>query len=154
MADKFDLELLGFRAYAVSAKKLNIPHPDPLSRGPFCRLEVGQPMSDAPGVYAWIVNTAVMYVGMSGQLRQVVQGAKIGRTYNDYTYIPPSSVRQASSPRVRVNGLLNRALSDNADVSWWWVDTPTEMEAALLEARLIAEWSPPWNRTHPYVAWT
>ena len=48
--------------------------------------------------------------------------AEINRAYNDYTYIPPSKIGQTSSPRVRVNGLLNRALVGGANVEWWWLD--------------------------------
>lgn len=62
------------------------------------------------------------------------------------TYIPPSKAQQVHSPRVRVNGLLNRAFQESAAVTWWWTDTSTPTAAAALETRLLSEWRPPWNR--------
>lgn len=146
MATEPDLHALGFVSCAVRARRLDIVHVDPQQLGPFCRLEVDGRISDGPGVYAWVVGDMVHYVGKAGWLRAVVQGAKLGRAYNDYTYVPASKVRQISSPRVRVNGLLNKAISDGATVSWWWRETPSEAEAVSLEAQLIAQWAPPWNR--------
>ena len=92
-----------------------------------------------------------MYVGKADVLRQIVHGARMQRAYNDYTYVPASKVRQASSPRVRVNGLLNRAVCDGAVVRWWWTESPSPDEATRLEARLIRAWRPLWNRAQPAV---
>lgn len=104
-----------------------------------------------PGVYAWERDGEVMYVGKAGQLRQIVHGTRMGRAYNDYAYVPASKVAQISSPRVRVNGLLNQSLVEGATVTWWWLQTGTEPEARHLEAMLIAEWGPPWNRARPII---
>jgi excinuclease UvrABC nuclease subunit len=87
-----------------------------------------------------------MYIGKAGQLRQIVQGVGMGRAYNEYTYVPKSKLAQASSPRVRVNGLLNRAICGGATVSWWWTETTSEAGALRLEAQLISAWQPEWNR--------
>jgi hypothetical protein len=146
MASKTELLNLGFAPCAVTARRLNIVHEDPRGLGPFCRLAISGQLSDGPGVYAWVVDDTVMYVGKAGRLRAVIQGTKIGRAYNDYTYVPPSKVRQTSSPRVRVNGLLNKAIVCGSTVSWWWFETPSEAEAASLEMHLISTWSPAWNR--------
>ena len=51
-----------------------------------------------------------MYVGMASQLRQVAHGTRMDRAYNANTYIPASKVGQINSPRVHVNGLLNRSI--------------------------------------------
>ncbi len=143
-----DLETLGFRACHVTAKKLNIDYGE-VVLGPFCRLVVDDTAPLAPGVYAWTRDGEVMYVGKADVLRQIVHGAGMNRAYNDYTYMPASKVRQASSPRVRVNGLLNRALSDGSTVGWWWTETASSADASRLEAELIALWNPPWNRARP-----
>ena len=66
--------------------------------------------------------------------------------YNDYTYMPPSKSKEASGPRVRVNGLINRVLCEGATIAWWWTETSNEAEALALENRLIGKWDPPWNR--------
>ena len=50
------------------------------------------------------------YVGMASQLRQVAHGTRIDRAHNAYAYIPASKVVQINSPRVHVNGLLNRSM--------------------------------------------
>jgi hypothetical protein len=118
VATSVDLRQRGFRECAVTTRTLNIDHPDPVGRGPFCRLLVDDTAPTRPGVYAWVRDQDVMYVGKAGQLRQIVHGTRIGRAYNDYTYVPASKVAQISSPRVRVNGLLNRSLVAGATVTW------------------------------------
>lgn len=151
MATEYDLEHRGFHSCRVTATALNINHLDPANRGPFCRLAVEDNAPSLPGVYVWARDGMVMYVGKADQLRQIVHEARMQRAYNDYTYIPASKVQQASSPRVRVNGLLNRALCEGAVVKWWWIETPSATLASRLEAQLIAEWDPPWNRARPTV---
>lgn len=149
MATGDDLRKRGFHAADVTAKKLGIEHPDPMGRGPFCRLIVEDDAPDRAGVYAWVVDDGVQYVGMSKMLPQVVHGQRLGRANNDYTYIPLSKIEQLSSPRVRVNGLLNRALVAGHTATWWWLDVDSEHDARILESRLIAAWTPPWNRARP-----
>jgi hypothetical protein len=68
-------------------------------------------------VYAWVVDEAVHYVGMSSFLLHVANGARLQRAYNDYSYVPASKVAQTSSPRVRVNRLLNRAVGEERAVT-------------------------------------
>ena len=105
-----------------------------------------------PGVYAWVANGEVRYVGHASVLRQIVNGARMGRAYNDYTYVPPSKVQQTSSPRVYVNGRINAAFVGGEPVSWWWRAESSVVAAKRHEARLINIWRPPWNRAHPAVS--
>lgn len=133
----------------IETRRVNIDHKDVHGRGPFCRLHVSAAVPTSPGVYVWCVDDEVKYVGKAGELRQIVQGARMGRAYNDYTYIPKSSLAQASSPRVRINGLLNRAVCGGSTISWWWRETDSAENASLLEAQLISDWQPPWNRAMP-----
>lgn len=149
MATTAELSGLGFQSSEVTASRLNVEHPDPLGLGPFCRLQVVTSAPASPGVYAWVVEDAVQYVGMASFLLHVVNGARMQRAYNDYTYVPASKVAQTSSPRVRVNGLLNRALCEGQAATWWWLATPSVEEARRVEADLIHEWAPPWNRALP-----
>jgi len=144
-----DLTESGFARCQVVARTLGIVHPDPGGLGPFCRLEVEDLAPERPGVYAWVVDRSVMYVGKAKVLRQITHGVRMQRAYNDYTYIPASKVQQVSNPRVRVNGLLNAALSESHEVSWWWRVSTDETTAFADEAGLIAAWSPPWNRARP-----
>lgn len=147
-----DLLTRGFTPSTVSATRMNIHYDDPFGLGPFCRLAVTTTAPLSPGVYAWTAEDVVSYVGMASFLAHVVHGAKMQRAYNDYTYIPKSKVAtQPHSPRVRVNGLLNRAIADGLVVTWWWLTTDSVEDAKTTEARLIAEWQPPWNRAHPTV---
>jgi hypothetical protein len=139
MATTRDLEAFGFRPSTVAVTQLNIEHPDPLGLGPFCRLKVTTTAPLAPGVYTWVVGDDVRYVGLANFLMHVVNGARMHRAYNDYTYVPESKVAQTSSPRVRVNGLLNRALVEGQQVSWWWLATETRSDAKSTEARLIEQ---------------
>lgn len=149
MASEVHLAELGFRRSLVTAKQLDIVHPDPTGLGPFCRLAVDDTAPATPGVYALVSNANVMYVGRADQLRQIVHGTRMGRAYNDYTYVPASKVRQTSSPRVRINGLLNREINAGATVEWWWLTTGSSAEAVRTEAELISTWKPPWNRARP-----
>lgn len=149
MATINDLKSLGFTPSVIVAKTLNIVHPDPAGRGPFCRLTVTTTAPTAPGVYAWVVDDDVQYVGKARELIQIVNGARMKRAYNDYTYIPASKVAQLSNPRVRVNGLLNAAVCAGQTVTWWWLALETEATALTKEAALIDAWNPPWNRARP-----
>jgi hypothetical protein len=151
MAAVLDLIAEGFHPSPVVAKRLNIQHPDPLGLGPFCRLTVTTSAPLQPGVYVWVVDGEVKYVGLASYLPHVVNGARMQRAYNDYTYVPASKVAQTSSPRVRVNGLLNKVLHEGAEVSWWWRTTSSLDEAKRTEAALIAQWEPLWNRARPVV---
>lgn len=145
-----DLVQRGFTQCAVAAKTLGIVHEaDVAALGPFCWLVVDAEVPALPGVYAWVVDGSVMYVGKSNALRQVVQGVRMQRAYNDYTYVPASKVAQVSNPRVRVNGLLNRAIGDGETATWWWLTLESADAAGQREAELIDEWEPPWNRARP-----
>jgi hypothetical protein len=121
MAGDAELEAAGFRKHHVDARTLNIVHPqDTRQLGPFCRLDVATPLEVPlqPGVYAWVTDGEVRYVGHASVLRQIVNGTRMGRAYNDYTYVPPSKLQQTSSPRVYVNGLLNAAFVRGGRVTW------------------------------------
>ena len=148
VATEQDLKTIGFRACEVTPKTLNIDH-GTAALGPFCRLVVEDTAPLRPGVYAWTKDSEVVYVGKAGVLRQIVHGVRMQRAYNDCTYIPASKARQASSPRVRVYGLLNRALCDGSVVRCWWIEAPSRADASRLEGKLIAEWNPSWNRARP-----
>ncbi len=154
MVGEADLEAAGFRKHLVTARTLNVVHPEDIRQlGPFCRLEVADvhEVPLRPGVYAWVTSAEVRYVGHASVLRQVVHGTRMGRAYNDYTYVPASKVRQTSSPRVYVNGLLNAAFVEGLGATWWWRTDSTVLDTKRLEARLIDTWNPPWNRARPVV---
>lgn len=152
MATTSALADAGFHRCAVTARRLDIVHSEPPDAGLFCRLTVTGDVRDAPGVYAWAVDESVSYVGMSERLVVMVTGASLDRANNDYTYVPPSkALMQTSSPRVRVNALVNTALRDGSRVEWWWRETPSPTAAKALEAELISSWRPPWNRMIPFV---
>lgn len=140
-----------FTRCVVRAVRLSIQHPGDVSRR-FCRLTVDTSAPSAPGVYAWEVDGSVRYVGKAKSLIHVVQGARLQRAFNDYTYIPPSKVAQKSSPRVRVNSLLNEAFESGSTVRWWWRREGSETEALVAEAQLIRNWAPPWNLAQPGLA--
>lgn len=151
MATVRDLEAGGFSQSAVEGVRLNIAHHDPAGLGPFCRLKVYTAATAIPGVYAWVVEDEVRYVGRASFLFHVVNGARLGRAYNDYSYVPASKVaNQPHSPRVRVNGLVNQALVNGLVVTWWWLGTESVEQSKELEARLIHAWGlPSWNRQLP-----
>ena len=141
-ATESDLISMSFRGCSVIARKLDIRHPvDPAASGPSAIY--------TPRRLCLVRGRNVMYVGASGELRQITQGRRMNRAANDYTYVPPSKVLQLSCPRVWVNGLLNRAFKAKRPVSWWWLETGSKAEALQLEAQLINRWNPPWNRTFP-----
>jgi len=149
MANELDLIREGFEPFVVSSRMLDIVHEDPKGLGPYCRLQVAGDVPELPGVYAWDVSDSVMYVGHSKCLRQVVDGVRMGRPYNDYTYVPPSKTGQISSPRLRINGELNRCFVAEATVRWWCRTCASRDHAVELERRLFHEWSPSWNRATP-----
>ena len=143
-----DLARLGFSWSVVTTRRLNLAYPDPGGRGPFCRLDVEAKVQAAPGVYGWVVDRHVAYIGKSKDLRQIVHGAGMSRANNDYTYMAPSKVLQTSSPRVFVNGRLNEAIRAGSRITWWWLVVPTELDALRTEARLLRT-LPPWNKQQP-----
>jgi hypothetical protein len=149
MATINDLVSAGFVSSVVEARRLNIEHSDPEGLGPFCRLRVATTAPETSGVYAWVVDAEVFYVGKASHLLHVVEGTRLQRAYNDYTYVPPSKVAQTSSPRVRVNGLLNGVIAGGHIVTWWWMETRTVANATCLEAQLIHSWNPRWNLVRP-----
>jgi hypothetical protein len=86
-----DLVALGFTSSSVAAVTLDLPHPDPFGMGPVCRLRVQTTAPQEPGLYAWVANRQVS-VGKAVEgfgLAQKVQGQRLGRAYDDYTYCPP-----------------------------------------------------------------
>jgi hypothetical protein len=143
-----ELIAMHFQLELPNIVKIDISLPDPYDRGPFCRLRFTDSAPLEEGLYCWSVDQEVMHVGRSECLRQVVRGATMNRAYNDYTYIPPSQVKRPHDPRVRINGLLNQAITDGGQVGWWWLRTDG---SEGLEQRLIRKGGPPWNRTHAYV---
>lgn len=142
MAGDAELRSLGFAPSSVFAERLDLQHPDPFHRGPLCSLRVETTAPNLAGVYAWVVDGKVKYVGKAVQgsgLIQKVQGQRMGRAYDDYTYCPPSKALKQSQTRARVNGLLNAALRTGACAEWWWIVAahPTELEAMLID-----QWDP------------
>ena len=121
MATTDDLVALGFTSSSVAAVTLDLPHPDPFGMGPFCRLRVQTTAPQEPGVYAWVADGQVCYVGKAVEgygLVQKVKGQRLGRAYDDYTYCPPSKALKQSQTRARVNGLLNASLVAGQVTSW------------------------------------
>lgn len=145
MATTDDLRGLGFTPSTVTATELNIDHPSPSGWGPFCRLRVETAAPEEFGVYVWVVDREVRYVGKATKgfgLVQKVRGARMGRAYDDYTYVPPSKAAQVAQTRARINGLLNRAITEGHEVEWWWI---VPAAPADLERLLIEKWDPAWN---------
>lgn len=145
VATSDDLVALGFTSSSVAVVTLDLPHPDPYGMGPFCRLRVQTTAPQQPGVYAWVADGQVCYVGKADKgfgLVQKVKGQSLGRAYDDYTYCPPSKALQRSQTRARVNGLLNASLTAGHVVEWWWLvaERPGEVEELLIQS-----WNPPWN---------
>ena len=99
MATTDDLVALGFTPSSVDAVMLYLPHLDPFRMGPFCRLKVQTTAPKDPGVYAWVADRHVCYVGKAVEgfgLIQKVKGQSLGRAYDDYTYCPPSKALKRS----------------------------------------------------------
>ena len=145
MATAVDLVALGFTRSSVSAVTLNLQHPDPFGMGPFCRVRVDTDAPQSAGVYAWVADDEVCYVGKAVGgfgLIQKVRGQSLGRAYDDYTYCPPSKALKKSQTRARVNGLLNASLVAGQVVEWWWLVAarPGEVEGLLIQG-----WNPRWN---------
>ena len=60
----------------------NLPHPDPFGTGPFYRLRVQTTAPQEPGVYAWVVDGRIRYVGKAVEgfgLIQKAKGHRLGR---------------------------------------------------------------------------
>jgi hypothetical protein len=140
----------GFRRFVVTARQTGIGfEPDGTTAGPFCRLDIAGAPPELPGVYAWVVDGEVRYVGLSNCLRQVVHGAKMHRAPNDYTSVARSQASDRHSPRTRVNALENEAVVAALAVEWHGRVAASTESPAVIEADYIARWRPPSDRAVP-----
>lgn len=97
MATSADLLRLGFQASVVAARQLNIEHPAPVSLGPFCRLAVTTTAPAEAGVYAWVVDDIVSYVGRASHLIHVCRAlVSSGPIRTTHTSQGPRSPRPAA----------------------------------------------------------
>ena len=146
MATTDDLVALDFTSSNVAVVTLNLQHPDPFGRGPFCCLRVQTTAPREPGVYAWVADRQVCYICKAVEgfgLVQKVKGQSLGRAYDGYTYCPPSKALKQSQTRARVNGLLNASLAAGHVVEWWWWLVAARQ--GEVEELLTQRWNPPWN---------
>lgn len=103
--------------------------------GPFCRFQIpaGRP---EPGVYVITVGSDAVYVGETENLTV--------RFNNGYGSISPRSCfKGGQSTNCRINSFVLRDKSQGRTIELWFAKSDDRKE---LEALLIRELSPPWNR--------
>jgi hypothetical protein len=107
-------------------------HPDGL--GPFCRFRAPSAPASA-GVYVFLVDGAVVYVGISANLRR--------RLNREYGRISPRNCFQGG-PRTtcRINASLYQKADAGSRIDLLIKQTPNPQEA---EGELIESFRPAWN---------
>ena len=145
MATTADLVALGFASSSVTAVTLNLPHPDPFGMGPFCRLRVQTSAPQEPGVYAWVADHQVCYVGKADRgLRTDPEGpwSESGTGVRRLHLLPTfQGAQEVADPRSR-QWPPQCALVAGQVVEWWWL---VAARPAEVEGLLIQRWDPPWN---------
>lgn len=105
-------------------------------------------LPNAPGVYLWVVNGTVAYVGrtrMPLRTRLGSQGYATISTYNTFAR-EPGKRNGGQQTNCRVNALANAALSAGSTVEIWYRETTAD-EAAGVEAAWMGQFGlPVWNR--------
>lgn len=115
--------------------------------GPFAKL-VMPPLPELPGVYLWVINDVVMYVGQTvGTLRNRL-GPRGYATISGYNTLArePGRVNGGQQTNCRINALANAVLTARREIVLWYRVTDAT-EAKALEAQWMGRFGmPPWNR--------
>lgn len=134
---------------------LNFPAP-PLPKGrarhqygygPFARL-VMPPLPDGPGLYLWVLDHQVVYVGQTRTPLRQRLGPNGYSTISGYNTLAPETGKRNGGQQTncRINSLANAALLAGGSLAIWYRITPA-IEAAEAERLWMRRFGiPPWNR--------
>lgn len=142
-------------AGAVRHRGLNLVPADPpngrlrhaFGDGPFARL-VMPPLPKEPGLYAWVLDDVVVYLGQTRTPLANRLGPRGYSTISNYnTFAKQSGQRNGGQQtNCRINALANGALAAGSKlVIWCRVTSPDQ--APIEEATwMTRHGQPPWNR--------
>lgn len=115
--------------------------------GPFAKL-VMPPLPERPGLYLWVIDGVVMYVGQTvGSLRNRL-GSRGYATISSYNTLArqPGRTNGGQQTNCRINAMANAALIDGKKIVLWYRVTDAA-DAKVEEAAWMSRFGlPPWNR--------
>jgi hypothetical protein len=116
--------------------------PNRYAGGPFCYVELVE-ASSASGICALTVSDSIKYIGEAENLAR-----RFGPS--GYGQIAARNLHSdGQSTNCRINSLVLQVSKSGEAVSVWFL--PAGLERKTLEARLLAEFAPPWNGSRPRI---
>jgi hypothetical protein len=106
------------------------------------------PLPIEPGVYLWVLDERVVYVGQTRMPLKARLGSQGYATISNYNTFArqPGRTNGGQQTNCRVNALANRALADGHTLAIWYRTTEAG-EARAVEADWMQHFGiPPWNR--------
>jgi hypothetical protein len=149
-------ELAGFElAGAVGARATNLlPGALPPGRsrhahgtGPFAKL-IMPALPDLPGLYLWVVDNEVMYIGQTRTPLRNRLGATGYSSISNYNTFArqPDRRNGGQQTNCRINAIANAVIVDRRSITIWYRVTPSE-STQFEESNWMRNFGiPPWNR--------
>jgi hypothetical protein len=145
----------GFKyAGLIRAAELNLIPADPpegrfrhkYGSGPFAKLEI-PPLPDLPGVYLWVVDNTVVYVGKTDTSLRTRLGSRGYATISKAnTLARQAGHHGGQQTNCRINTLANTALNAGQEIALWYRVTPAKAAAQAESVWMRDFGCPSWNR--------
>ena len=119
-------------SYVKAAQKPLNPH----GEGPFCCLDVGDDLPDAPGIFVVTLDRRPVYVGIGKSLKRSWGSQGFGKIYIENCY------KTGQFTNCKVNHRILQEVESKRDVELW---IHVMEEPGTLKRQLIRELDPPWN---------
>jgi hypothetical protein len=115
--------------------------------GPFAKLKM-PPLPDAPGLYLWVQDDQVVYVGQTRMPLKIRLGSQGYATISNYNTFArqPGRTNGGQQTNCRINALANQSLFEGHILTIWYRTTDA-LNAAVEESKWMRTFGlPPWNR--------
>lgn len=154
--DPIPAALAGFTcAGPVAHRGLNVVPGDPPSGrtrhafggGPFAKLVMPR-LPARPGLYAWVLDAVVVYLGQTRTPLSMRLGPNGYATISTYNTLARERGRTNGGQQTncRINALANSVLLAESELAIWYRLTPAEAARAEEAAWMARHGKPDWNR--------